>query len=425
MKNVVANVHEELEFRDNVITFSMEFGHLIALTATQCHIFRTSNWNSPHIFDLKEKNVSLLLQCDHHFLLVDGTNANLYTYDGRSLLAVKWLGMRVEVRPTLRNYAFINVHLLPIILRATRKKALNKSSISVSADTIAAIDANDAKVIHFIDVSTGKELAANGKPYRHKLDISALALDRRGPASRRLCAFIDKNADLYVVLVRAAAQSSMHTVKLAAMVRGMLFNEDANALAAVLENNRLVVWVYPEIAFVDRELLSLSSFDRDSTEFGSKPLQLIAFHDNHITIRRADGSSLVCSINPFVTLLHTYIQQSQWNEALRLCRYSTDSAESSCLWSALAAAALTAKQLAIAEEAFAACNRVEKVYYLQRLEALKSAEAKSAEVSLMSGNGTNSRSSMHANIHTRILFIERSSRSRVRFLATRFHPASR
>lgn len=37
------------------------FDHLIVATSTQCHIYSTSNWNTPHIFDLKD-TVTLVLQ---------------------------------------------------------------------------------------------------------------------------------------------------------------------------------------------------------------------------------------------------------------------------------------------------------------------------------------------------------------------------
>ena len=37
------------------------FDHLIVATSTQCHIYSTGNWNTPHIFDLKD-TVTLILQ---------------------------------------------------------------------------------------------------------------------------------------------------------------------------------------------------------------------------------------------------------------------------------------------------------------------------------------------------------------------------
>lgn len=46
------------------------FGHLVVCTCSHCHIYSTSNWNTPHIFDLGDRP-QLLLQCSRNFVLVD------------------------------------------------------------------------------------------------------------------------------------------------------------------------------------------------------------------------------------------------------------------------------------------------------------------------------------------------------------------
>ena len=45
------------------LQMSLGFKYLVVATATQCCIYNTSNWNTPHIFDLKE-TVNLILQCE-------------------------------------------------------------------------------------------------------------------------------------------------------------------------------------------------------------------------------------------------------------------------------------------------------------------------------------------------------------------------
>lgn len=42
----------------------------MAATATQCHIYSTSNFNTPHIFDLQQP-LHLLLLCERSMLLCD------------------------------------------------------------------------------------------------------------------------------------------------------------------------------------------------------------------------------------------------------------------------------------------------------------------------------------------------------------------
>jgi ferredoxin len=46
------------------------FGHLVVCTASHCHVYATSNFNTPHIFDLKEQP-QLVLQCGRNFALLD------------------------------------------------------------------------------------------------------------------------------------------------------------------------------------------------------------------------------------------------------------------------------------------------------------------------------------------------------------------
>lgn len=68
------------------------FDHLIVATSTQCHIYSTSNWNTPHIFDLKD-TVTLILQCERHFLVLDNASGlQLYTYEGRQICNPKFQG---------------------------------------------------------------------------------------------------------------------------------------------------------------------------------------------------------------------------------------------------------------------------------------------------------------------------------------------
>ncbi|GIX75577.1 intraflagellar transport protein 80 homolog [Caerostris extrusa] len=62
VQNVCTDLMENLDFRDNIIKVSFEYNHLIVVTSTQCYIYSTKNWNTPLIFDLKEGNVSLVVQ---------------------------------------------------------------------------------------------------------------------------------------------------------------------------------------------------------------------------------------------------------------------------------------------------------------------------------------------------------------------------
>jgi len=257
---------------------------------------------------------------------------------------------------------------------------------SLSGDTIAVRDANDLKVIHFMDTLNGKMTNEGNNAVKHKLDVTCIALDYCGPINESICAFIDKNADIYLTLVRSTYTTMFRTIKLASMVKCFIWNDDANILATIQENNKLSFWIYPSVAFVDNDLLPIAVIEKEANEIANKSPQLISFLNNRLSIRRSDGSLMSSSINPFVSLLHTYASQMHWNEALKLCQFLKDNYDIRALWTALAGMALHARQLDIAEMAYAAVNKVDKVLYIQKIHLLKDKEAKNAEIALICGN---------------------------------------
>ncbi|XP_010081744.1 PREDICTED: intraflagellar transport protein 80 homolog, partial [Pterocles gutturalis] len=117
--NVINDAVDLLEFRDRVIKASLNYGHLVVSTSLQCYVFSTKNWNTPLIFDLKEGTVSLILQAERHFLLVDGGGLYVYSYEGRLISSPKFPGMRTDI--------------------------LNAQTVSLSNDTLAVKDKADEK----------------------------------------------------------------------------------------------------------------------------------------------------------------------------------------------------------------------------------------------------------------------------------------
>lgn len=140
MQDIISETQDELDFRDKVVKISLGasvcrgnamaapghasiwhggaaasqqsepadaqparagFEHLIVATSTQCHIYSTSNWNTPHIFDLKD-TVTLLQQCERCFLLMDNaTGIQLFTYEGRQICNPKSQGEALWQRAAL------------------------------------------------------------------------------------------------------------------------------------------------------------------------------------------------------------------------------------------------------------------------------------------------------------------------------------
>ncbi|RWS22795.1 hypothetical protein B4U80_04886, partial [Leptotrombidium deliense] len=360
VKNVTTTTEEEYDFRENIIKLSMEFGHLLVITTTQCHVYKVTNFNTPHTLDLKDPNITLLLQSDRNFLLVDALNVNLYSYEGRLLIALKWIGLRID--------------------------SLNKSTLALSGDSVAARDSGDFKVIHFIDTQTGKEISNDNKPFKHKLEINIISMNYCETPNDRICAFADKNTDLYLTLVRASNLVMLRTVKCTSMVASIIWSHDSNILAAIQENGKLQIWLYPQTAFVDKQLLSVAAFEKDSVDMVNKNPQLISFWNNRINVRRCDGSLVAVPINPFANFLHTFVSQKRWNEALRLCRYLKDNPDAQPIWAAFAGMALHGRQLEMAEVAYAEIDKLDKVFYIQKIQKLTNKDARNAEIALIAGN---------------------------------------
>lgn len=139
VRDVLNELIEKLDFPERVTKMALAHNHLVVTTSSQCHIFSTSNWNTPIIFDLKESFVSMIALSYRlgfgfnkifglyliinfsfrHFLLVERSSMNLYSYDGKVLCSPKIPGMQID--------------------------ALDFSGLSLSPDTLAVLDQNDDK----------------------------------------------------------------------------------------------------------------------------------------------------------------------------------------------------------------------------------------------------------------------------------------
>ncbi|KAI5093031.1 intraflagellar transport protein 80-like [Silurus meridionalis] len=351
VRNVLNEAVDTLEFRDRVIKASLSHGHLVVATALQCLVYSSKNWNTPLIFDLKEATVSLILQAERHFLLVDGGGINVYSYEGHLVSTPKFPSMRTDI--------------------------LNTKTVSLSNDTIAVRDKTDEKVIYLFDAQTGKSIA-DGKPLIHKMDVMEIALDHCGPSNDRKIALIDKNNDLYLTSVRRLGkEQSMH--KIGSMVHTIAWNDSANILCGI-QDTQFTVWYYPSVVFVDKDLLPNTLFTKDGSEFSSTP-HILNYTGTQVTLRRSDGSLVYSVMPPYATMLHEYTGSARWEEALCLCHFAKDQA----LWACLAGMAMANRELNTAETAYAAIREVDKVQYIKFIKDLPSKESSLAHTLLFSG----------------------------------------
>uniref|UniRef100_A0A8C5DF42 Intraflagellar transport 80 homolog (Chlamydomonas) n=1 Tax=Gouania willdenowi TaxID=441366 RepID=A0A8C5DF42_GOUWI len=353
VRNVMNDAVDVLEFRDRVIKSSLAYGHLVVATSLQCYVYK--NWNTPLIFDLKEGTVSLILQAEKHFLLLDGAGLYIFSYEGRLISSPKFPGLRADI--------------------------LNAQGISLSNDTIAIRDKSDEKVILLFDTLTGKP-CGDGKHLTHKLEVVEIALDQSGPSNDRKIALIDKNRDLYLTSVRHIGREPK-ICKIGKTLRGDLFvnhgvtiiwNDAANILCGI-QDNQLTVWYYPSIIFTDKELLQKTLLTKDSSDFSRAP-HILSFVGTLVTLRRGDGSLVYSNVLPYPALLHEYSASARWEDALRLCRFAKDQS----LWACLAGMAMANRELNTAEMAY-----LPRVQYIKFIKELPSKESSLAHMLMFSG----------------------------------------
>jgi len=75
---------------------SIGYNNLIAATANHCYIYNIPNWNTPHIFDLKD-SVAFILQSHKNFCLIESTNGiMIHNYEGKLISNPKIAGAKFE-----------------------------------------------------------------------------------------------------------------------------------------------------------------------------------------------------------------------------------------------------------------------------------------------------------------------------------------
>ena len=63
VRDILTNSLETLtDFRDRVVKMSMAYGHLVVATTAQCLIYKTTNWHTPVVFELKPGTLRYIKQ---------------------------------------------------------------------------------------------------------------------------------------------------------------------------------------------------------------------------------------------------------------------------------------------------------------------------------------------------------------------------
>jgi intraflagellar transport protein 80 len=337
---------EDIEFaRDRVVEIGVGYGHLVVTTSSQCYIYTLQNLNTPIIFDIKAPP-SFLHLCKRHFVTLDQISAlQIVNYEGRALCSPRFQGLRPEY--------------------------LTKDLVALSNDTLAVVDSVEPKNVVLLDATSGRQ---NCK-CTHSADILKVALNQHslGP-QERILAFIDKNHDMFLA---NASDRSFTTHKLHPHVESFAFNDETDVLVG-LADGRLKTWYHPASAFVDKDLLPLSTVTSEASEFG-RDARIAGYSGNRVTIRKVDGTVVSAATPVDISLLYELARGGQWDESVRLCRHQ----KSPPLWGTLAALSLAKKQLDCAEVCLSELDEVPKVEYIQHIKNIPSEEGRQAEMALL------------------------------------------
>ena len=343
--DVIHEITEELEFKDRVINFSLGFGHLIATTTSQCFIYNVQNWQSPSRMDIREA-AGLIVLGAKHFSLVDIINGiQVYNYEGKLMSNPKFSGLRVEF--------------------------LTSGLVSLSSELVAVVDTVNPKTIKFFELVSGKPSSHN---VEHSQEVIEIALNQIEFAAERKLCLMDSNRDLFIT-----STHRNELVKLCSMVDSFRWNESTDMLAAI-SDGKLYVWYYPNVVYVDKDLLLLSRSSRDVAQEVGKLCVIDSFTGSLVTVRRVDGRILTLSLSPYPSLLYENSDKGQWAKAIKLCRFVKDRV----LWACLAAMALYARELNTAEIALAAIDEVDKIQFINYVKMIPSEVGRNAELALFS-----------------------------------------
>merc|ERR1711998_309290 len=160
------------------------------------------------------------------------------------------------------------------------------------------------------------------------------------------------------------------------MVDTIRWDDMNNSLSAVADG-MLLVWHYPEVVYMDRDLLPNTLSKQSAGQLG-KTAEIVEFAATRVQVRRSDGAIVTFSVSPYPAMLERFCSAVEWEQALRLCRY----VKSNELWACLAAMAVCGKELHTAEVAYAAIDQVDKLLYMCHIKELPTVEAREADLLL-------------------------------------------
>jgi intraflagellar transport protein 80 len=81
--------------------------------------------------------------------------------------------------------------------------------------------------------------------------------------------------------------NEVHTF-IGTMVDSFAWNDEADMIAAMVDG-KFVVWYYPNVVFIDEDIVNMTRFEKDGSSFG-KNSQFVSFSGTQCSLRKSDGA---------------------------------------------------------------------------------------------------------------------------------------
>lgn len=180
---------------------------------------------------------------------------------------------------------------------------MSKKKIALSSDILAVIESTNPKMIKFYEIATGKPLNFT---VEHTLPVIEINLNQAEQSLQRKIAFLDVNRDLYLTTVHRSEKNQ----KIATICDSFQWHDKFDVLVSVADS-KLSTFFYPNVVFIDNDLLNLTTTSKEVQELGRLP-QIISYCETQISIRRRDGGTITVANSPYPTILLDFCDKGKW-----------------------------------------------------------------------------------------------------------------
>jgi len=99
-------------------------------------------------------------------------------------------------------------------------------------------------------------------------------------------------------------------VKIATICDSFQWHDKFDILIAI-SDNKLSTFFYPNVVFIDPDIITLSTSVKEVPELGRLP-QIIHYCETQVTIRRRDGGIVTVANSPYPTILLDLCDKGKW-----------------------------------------------------------------------------------------------------------------